>query len=1181
MRGTRKLSGAFYAIAVALGSTAGGHAAAQTWTQLAPGGAPPAVRTLHTAILSTSGNRMVVFGGLNGPGSVTTHPMFNDVWVLSNADGSDAGAPAWTQLLPTGSAPSARGYHTAVHDAANNRMIVFAGDPNIGFCDGAANDVWVLANADGTGGTPSWTQLNPSGGPPEMRQGTRAVYDAASNRLIAFGGSTNACRPLNDREVWVLSNANGLGGSPAWTRLMPEGTSPAARAHHTQVYDPASNRLIVFGGSLSTGEANDVWVLENANGLGGTPRWTQLVPSGGPPARRSLAAAAYDAANNRMVVFGGAMPGGTRLNDVWVLQNANGLGGTPGWSLLAAAGAPSPRDAHTAVLHGTSNRLVVFAGRSCTSGCTGPDFVALNDTWMLTDANGITGTAPTLSYTPAPGTAIGLPGGALGAVVESGIDVQAIGGTGAGRVDLACSVASPFTLPAGGSRSFAVGAAPGSIAVGCTLGGVEASGALDCVETDMPGAATRMRSWPLVCPAGSAATIAADSALADRGSAVAIGVSVIGDGVVHSAVGDLVFDRALLTPTQVAPANGGSCFLRAPPNDDRIRINVPTGPAPLPEQQTTYCNVVFVVAQNAAIADIPLPVTAATCLDGSNTPVPCLAVDGAITVSAFDSVPRPGSALSLTALPGQSSVTASIVVGNFGSTPIDVVSCTPDPAPGYSVTPSGAFSLAAFALTQIGVGCTPPAAGLPPRVSDLSCLLRDTDPARVVRYRLLCSAASSLAPIPGSSIVGNGTGPGDEVGSALASTLAANGDEIMVVGAPFAGADDGGRAFVIVRPAGSSPIAASHKRSGPVALRDDLDLATAHALSATTAIGDKFGAAVAINAAGDTIAVGAPFGGAGGAGRVFVFRKPANGWTTLDTPALVIDAPQGAAAGDTVPDDFGAQVAFASGDVLTVGAPLSDVGTNAVDAGAAFAYAPDVDVPSAILRAPTVEPGANFAAAIAGNGDALAIGAPLANAGGNADQGAVYVMSSPGAPVEPTRMVTPDAGGVGDKFGSSVAFVGPTLVAGAPQDNTPSGADAGSATVFSGDAGGNFVEVMTLEPAGGAGQQAGAAVATNGDVILVGAPFATVAGRTAQGRVYSYDAPQGVVAAAPSATVIDGAAGQSGDRFGAYLAASPRRLLVGVPKDDNELGLGGTTVQVDEGRADPFLFDRVSRSGFE
>src|SRR5687767_14987141 len=124
MTTTRTSIRAFFASAIALGFALGNHAIAQSWTPLTPNGTAPDLRTVHSAVFSPASNRMIVFGGLNGPGTVTTHPMFNDVWVLSGADGSN-GTPAWTQLLPTGTPPSARGHAAAVHDAANNRMIVF------------------------------------------------------------------------------------------------------------------------------------------------------------------------------------------------------------------------------------------------------------------------------------------------------------------------------------------------------------------------------------------------------------------------------------------------------------------------------------------------------------------------------------------------------------------------------------------------------------------------------------------------------------------------------------------------------------------------------------------------------------------------------------------------------------------------------------------------------------------------------------------------------------------------------------------------------------------------------------------------------------------------------------------------------------------------------------------------
>ena len=64
--------------------------------------------------------------------------------------------PAWTQLNPTGGPPPVRGSHTAVFDQATNRMAVFAGQNSSGlFCISTIcyNDVWVLSDADGSGGT--------------------------------------------------------------------------------------------------------------------------------------------------------------------------------------------------------------------------------------------------------------------------------------------------------------------------------------------------------------------------------------------------------------------------------------------------------------------------------------------------------------------------------------------------------------------------------------------------------------------------------------------------------------------------------------------------------------------------------------------------------------------------------------------------------------------------------------------------------------------------------------------------------------------------------------------------------------------------------------------------------------------------------------------------------------------
>lgn len=121
MKSTSKMFKALLGGVILLGFALVGQAGAQTWAQISPVGGPPGVRILHSAVFNPTNNRMIVFGGFNGHGVVALAPLCNDVW---DADGL-GGPSTWTQLSPTGGPPSARGYHSAVYDAVNNRMIVF------------------------------------------------------------------------------------------------------------------------------------------------------------------------------------------------------------------------------------------------------------------------------------------------------------------------------------------------------------------------------------------------------------------------------------------------------------------------------------------------------------------------------------------------------------------------------------------------------------------------------------------------------------------------------------------------------------------------------------------------------------------------------------------------------------------------------------------------------------------------------------------------------------------------------------------------------------------------------------------------------------------------------------------------------------------------------------------------
>lgn len=279
-------------------------------------------------------------------------------------------------MNPAGRPPARRAGASAVYDSTNSRMIVFGGA--LGRSSPCEDDTWVLSNANGAAGTPTWSSLTPVGSLPAVRWSQAAVYDPNSNRMIIFGGNNCFSGFFND--VWVLTNANGLGGTPSWTQLSTLGTPPSPRANMPAVYDPTNNTLIIFGG----GGLNDVWTLSNANGLGGTPQWTQLQPSGSLPAGRSGQSATYDVSNNRMTIFGGNN-GSAPFGDVWVLSGANGIDGTQAWTQLFPAGTvpAEPRDGHTAVYDPVTNNMIIFGG------LIDAQEIPTNDVFVLQNANGL------------------------------------------------------------------------------------------------------------------------------------------------------------------------------------------------------------------------------------------------------------------------------------------------------------------------------------------------------------------------------------------------------------------------------------------------------------------------------------------------------------------------------------------------------------------------------------------------------------------------------------------------------------------------------------------------------------------------------------------------------------------------------------------------------------------------
>jgi hypothetical protein len=324
-------------------TNANGLGGASTWSQLITSRPLPPVRYKHSAVYDVANNRMIIYGGCGSPYSQQGCSILNDVWVLSNANGLDSTPPTWTQLFPISAPPPRQGHQAVYDPKTNSMIVWAGHDYYQNECGPVTySDVWVLSNANGLGGTPNWTPLSPIGGPPAGRYFSTAVYDSLNNIMVVFGGlgmvgTTSTCQPTN--AVWALSHANGTGGTPKWSNLIPQDAtgSPANRLNHAAVYQPSSNTItssntmIIFGGSdINRMFLGDTWVLSHANGLGGPPVWKQLTNLTGPAPSARWNSGGIDTMHNLMIMFGGVGDGvesgaHVPLWSTWVLSDPDGL----------------------------------------------------------------------------------------------------------------------------------------------------------------------------------------------------------------------------------------------------------------------------------------------------------------------------------------------------------------------------------------------------------------------------------------------------------------------------------------------------------------------------------------------------------------------------------------------------------------------------------------------------------------------------------------------------------------------------------------------------------------------------------------------------------------------------------------------------------------------------------------
>jgi hypothetical protein len=192
--------------------------------------------------------------------------------------------------------------HGLVYDPLGDRLIVIGGHAGSGAQ--YLNDVHELPLSGPQ--AYEWHTLSPSGPPPTPRMIFGSQYDPVRERVLFYGGET--ALGLSN-EVWALS----LGASPSWSMVAASGSGPGVLKAHTMVYDPAADRMVVFGGYAGS-PLNAAYALS----LSGSTAWTALSTTGGPPGGRFLISGIHDPVAGRMIVHGGMANGA--WSDTWALQ---------------------------------------------------------------------------------------------------------------------------------------------------------------------------------------------------------------------------------------------------------------------------------------------------------------------------------------------------------------------------------------------------------------------------------------------------------------------------------------------------------------------------------------------------------------------------------------------------------------------------------------------------------------------------------------------------------------------------------------------------------------------------------------------------------------------------------------------------------------------------------------------
>lgn len=257
--------------------------------------------------------------------------------------------PIWTPWI---SGPLPRSSTAMAYDSIRNVTVMFGGSdlPNSGY----TNETWEWNGV-------VWTLRQPTSGSPMPRNRMAMAFDSARGQVVMFGGYTGS---FTD-QTWVWTGSAWQAKAP-----FPSNPKPQPRANAGMAFDAERGNTVLFGGLLGGSlPAGDTWIWDGTN-------WSSRYAPG--PSPRTGHQMVYDSARRVVVLFGGdsVVPPNNLNNELWEWNGSS-------WSQRTITGpSPSPRSRHTLTYDTARAKIVMFGGRTSTTGSP------MDDTWEFDGGSG-------------------------------------------------------------------------------------------------------------------------------------------------------------------------------------------------------------------------------------------------------------------------------------------------------------------------------------------------------------------------------------------------------------------------------------------------------------------------------------------------------------------------------------------------------------------------------------------------------------------------------------------------------------------------------------------------------------------------------------------------------------------------------------------------------------------------